>query len=327
MANPRRPGAGGGLINVIDPPDLPPPIDPDELRQIQLLQEAVLVSFGSTPNPVPPFTQFKLQWNVIMPTTVLPGVSVELHLHDGVWDQLIMAQGERIIAADAESEFAIYLKTSKAARHLGSFSATVDLGTCRTIEYGAIFFTTIVVSEAERSFPAGGQLSLRGGGASVDIGINSFVVDVPLTASINNWFDPDIDVTMGFSLWAENGVVQASHDLARTNVSPGALSSILSGGCAGKVAEAVEGTSDGYLSHFVGPEIASRLREAVQKNVDETLRTLNAQSPPVPFKFYDLTLTQDGMSYRFCPNGRPRPTRPPLDDGDLRLFINGSDRG
>ena len=320
MANPRRPGAGAGPASDVLPPDLPPPMDPEELKQIQMLAEAVLVSFSAAPNPMPPFGKATLQWDITMPTTMLPGVSVEVHLYDGIGDALVMPQDQRLVAPYAESEYALYLKTPKAARHLGTLTVTVDMGQCEAVEIAPIFFVPQIKAEAEKPFPAGGTVTLRGGGASVDIGINSFVVDIPLTASINNWFDPDIDVTIGFDLWSENGEVRASHNLSRTEVSPGTLSSILSGGCASKVAEAVEGTSDGYLDNFVGPEIARRMRNSVQATVDQYLAQLNAQSRPVPLKFYDLSLTQDGMRLRYCPARAPRPGRPPLDDGDLRPF-------
>jgi hypothetical protein len=319
MANPRRPGAGAGSASDVLDPDIPPPIDPDELKQIQMLAEAVLVSFGATPNPIPPFGTSTLQWDVTLPTTELPGVNVEVHLYDGIGDDVVMPQGQRLIGPYGETEYAIYLKAPKAARHMGTFSISVDMSQCEVIEIAPIFFVPQIKSEAEQPFPSGGTVTLRGGGASVDIGINSFVIDIPLTASINNWFDPDIDVTMGFSLWSENGEVRARHDLARTEVSPGTLSTILSGGCASKVAEAVEGTSDGYLDNFVGPEIARRMRNSVQANVDHYLAQLNAQSRPVPLKFYDLSLTQDGMTFRYCQAHAPRPSRP-LDDDDLRPF-------
>src|SRR5262249_34135287 len=303
MANPRRPGAGAGPVSDVLPPEPPPPMDPDELKQIQMLAEAVLVSFSASPNPIPPFGRAELRWEVRMPTTMLPGVYVEVHLYEGGGDELVMTQGTRRVTPYGETKFAIYLKSPKAQRHLGTVSVTVDLGSCRMVKAATgLFVIPQIKAEAEKPFPSGGDVTLRGGGATVDIGINSFVVDIPLKASVPNWFDPDIDVTMGFNLGAENGQLQAKHNLAKTDVSQGTLSTILSVGCASKVAEAVEATSDGYLKNSVGPEVARRMRDGIQRKIDETLKEINQGHSANPFKLYDISLTQDEMIFRFCPS-------------------------
>jgi len=84
MANPHGPGTTGTTSTTGTLPF--PPIDPEQVREIQMLAEAVLVSFTATPNPVAPFGHATLAWNITMPTTVIPGVHVEVHL-SGVGDQ------------------------------------------------------------------------------------------------------------------------------------------------------------------------------------------------------------------------------------------------
>jgi hypothetical protein len=80
MANPHGPGSTG--TGTTDQPPVPPvpPLDPEQVLEIQLLAEARLVSFTATPNPFKPFGHATLAWEVAMPTTVLPGVHVEVHL-------------------------------------------------------------------------------------------------------------------------------------------------------------------------------------------------------------------------------------------------------
>ena len=109
------------------------------------------------------------------------------------------------------------------------------------------------------------------------------MVDVPLTASVPNWFDADVDVSMGFSLWAEKGNLQARQDFATTKVSAGFLSTVLSIGCASAVAAGVEATSDGFLNSFVGPVIAQRMRDGVRlttENFEEAVRARREQRAP-----------------------------------------------
>lgn len=315
MANPRRPGLSGTGAGGLAPPD---PLDPDELRQIQLLAEAVLVSFTVTPNSLPPFGHATLRWEITMPTTVIPGIHVEVHIYDGDLDQVVDSQGSRVVAPYSDTTYALYLKAPLASRQLGTLALTMDFGTCQLVDTAPVFFTSAVKREADNAFPAAGQVTLRGDGASLDIGINSFVVDIPVEAHVPNWFNADIDVTLGFSVSSENGRVGVTHDLAKTEVSFGILSGLLSGGCTAAVAKALEAQSDGFLSGIVGPVIAERIAKVLSTNINENLKRLNDSSPPVPYKFYDLTLTDVGMTYRFCPAtpAHPSPTHPPLGGGN-----------
>src|SRR4051812_45927964 len=88
MANPNQPGTTSTT---------PQPIDPEEMREIQLLAEAVLVSFTATPNPFAPFGHAKLAWDITMPTTVIPGVQIEVHV-SGLGDQAFDPKGSRPVA-------------------------------------------------------------------------------------------------------------------------------------------------------------------------------------------------------------------------------------
>lgn len=306
MANPHGPGTTGiGTTSITG--TLPiPPIDPEKVREIQMLAEAVLVSLTATPNPFAPFGRTTLAWDITMPTTVIPGVQIEVHL-SGVGDQVVEPEGDQLVAPYDSATYALYLRTPLAARQLGTVNLAVDFGMCQSVPGFQGEFVPIARTQANNAFPGGGQLRLRGIGASIDTGYNSFVADIPLTVSVPNWFDPDVDVSMGFSVFSQNGTIHVTHDLAETEVSFGAASSTLSVGCSALVASAIEQVSDGFLSWFVGPVIAQRLQDGIIQDVNDNLDRLNKSNPPptVPYKFYDLTLTIDGLNYRFCPAHPP----------------------
>jgi hypothetical protein len=312
MANPHRPGTTGTTSTTGTPPT--PPEDPEEFREIQLLAEAGLVSFTATPNPLKPFGHATLAWDVTMPTTVIPGVHVEVHLY-GVGNQLVDRKGRQVVAPYGDTSYTLLLRTPLASRQLGTLDLAVDFGSCRSISTASIIVEAIVKLEAEKPFPAGGQVTLRRNGSSVDIGFNSFVVDIPLTASVPNWFDPDVDVSLGFNVFAQDGHVRVTYATVKTNVSFGTASSILSAGCSAAVAAALEAQSDGFLSQFIGPEVAKKMESELTAKVNETLDGLNhsVPPPPVPYRLYDITLTVEGLSYRFCPvHPAPLgPTHPP----------------
>jgi hypothetical protein len=58
--------------------------------------------------------------------------------------------------------------------------------------------------------------------------------------------------------------------------------------------------SDGYLSAIVGSVIAGRIGDALTADANDKLRN-KVPPPPVPVKWYDINLTEVGITYRFCP--------------------------
>ncbi len=284
--------------------------------------------FTATPDPIAPFGRATLAWDVTMPTTVLPGVHVEVHLYgvgDQVGDQVVDPQGHEVVMPYADNTYAITLRTPLARRELGAVDLAVDLGTCTSVDTPPSLFKGQITDPVKNAFPAGGQVTRRGD-PSVDIGINSFVVAVPLTASVPDWFDADIDVSLGFDVISNNGNMDVIYGSASTNVSFGLASGILSGGCSAAVATALEAMSDGYLSGFVGPVIAGQikggLREGIQWNLDQLNGRHGTPPPPVPYRYYDLILTQDGMTCRFCPAHPAPPVQPPPVGGGSGGLIN-----
>ena len=243
-----------------------------------------------------------------MPTTVIPGVHIEVHLYGEGGDQVVQPQGSRLAAPYVDTTLALTLRTPLASRQLGTLDLAVDLSSCRSIDL-PVNLNKLIKDEANKPFPSGGKLTLRGDGARVDIGINSFVIDIPLQADVPNWFNADYDISLGFSVFSIEGRVGATHDFARTQVSFGVLSGILSGGCSAAVAAGLETQSDGFLEGFIGPEIAGRIARQIQTGVNAQLKLLNDARPPVPFKFHDFNLTESGITCRYCPVQAP-PTMP-----------------
>lgn len=319
MANPHQPGGGS-----IGPGNLPPldPIDPEQIRQIQLLARAQLRSFSATPATVGPNGHVTLAWDIAMPTQVYP-VPIEVHLH-GVVDQVVEPQGSRVITHYRDTTYAVYLKAPLAVRQLGTVQVITDFGMCKLVDVAPVLFKAAVKSEADKAFPSGGKVTLRGGGANIDIGINSFVIDIPLEAHVPNWFNADIDVSVGYSVLSDYGQVRVVYDFARTTASFGTVSAILSGGCSAAVAIAIEEMVTGFLDGFIGQVIAGRIANSLVENVNENLMRLNNAGPQVPFKFYDLNLTDVGMTYRFCPDHpyTPSDTHQPPGGGNHPI-LNG----
>ena len=283
------------------------PIDTERFRQIQLLNEAVLVSFAATPNPRNPWDWSTLAWDITMPTSFIPGVHVEAVLF-GEGEQVVPPQGTRPAKPYGETSYTLVLRTPLAVRQLGTVDLAIDFGACFELPQRIDQVREMIRAEVRRSFPGAGQLTLRDGEIAVDFGINSFVIDVPLTADVPNWFDADIDLTLGFEVFPVDGRVGASYSFVRTNVSFGTASAILSGGCSAAVARALEESSNGFFDGFIGPAIARQIREQVQTAMNAALGDFNNGRTP-PYKVHDFTLTELNLLVRICPASAP-PTSP-----------------
>lgn len=294
-------GGGGGL-------------DPDKIRQIELLAEASLVSFTTAPAALTPFATAKLAWNVAMPTTVLPGVTVEVVI-EGLGGDLVgngpggsvLAQDSITVAPFGDTVYGVALRTPLAYRELGTVSLPVDFATCNSLDLPIAAFTNPIITAAKSQFIGNSLLKLRQD-PTVDVGINSFVLSILLEAEVPDWRNANVDVTMGFSIKPQhNGLLEATLDTANASVSPGPLSTILSAGCATAVADACESVINGFLWTSVGPTMVKLLADALNGAVATRRLQLGtnvvATTTKVPkFDLYDLSITSGGITMRLCPH-------------------------
>ncbi len=287
-------------------------LDPDKVRQIQLLAEASLVSFTATPATLTPFGTAKLAWNIAMPNTVLSGITVEVVI-EGLGGDLVgngpggtvLPQDSVVVAPFGDTVYGVALRTPLAYRELGTLSLPVDFAACNSLDLPIAAFTNPIITTAKAQFQSNSQLKLRQD-PTVDVGINSFVLSIALEAEIPDW--RNANVTMAFSIVSQrNGLISASLNTANATVSPGPLSTILSAGCAAAVAGACESVINGFLWSSVGPTMVTMLADALNAAVavrrDELGSKVVTTTKKVPkFDLYDFTLTNNGMTMRMCPH-------------------------
>lgn len=285
---------------------LPDPPDPDSLRQKQLLDEAMLRSISVSPNPAPPFGRVEVEWDVKMPVTVLPSVKVELHLHVGTQDSIVGAKGSLTTEPKDETVFVLFLRTPLATRQLAAVPLTMDFAACKAPEIPSSLFHSALPGQASSLFPPGGEVMLRDDGLKLDIGIDSFVLEIPLEIEVPNWFNANVDLTLGFSVSGGANKVIVSYGFGKSKVGFGWLSGILSIGISAAVAFALEKMSDAYLDAIVGSAIGERLARVLTEPLREILESLNEDNPN-PFKLQGVSLDQDRIKYRLCPT-RPVPS-------------------
>lgn len=317
---PRFPGGtfGNRLGDpALDGEVLPPPIDPERFRHIQLLNEAVLVNFAASPNPRTPWGWSTLAWDVTMPTTFLPGVHVEAVLF-GEGEQIVPAQGTRPARPYNETTYTLSLRTPLAVRMMGQVTLGIDFGACQELPQRIDEITENIRQEVRRAFPSSGKATLRDSEIGVDFGINSFVIDIPLKVDGPALFNAEIDVTLGFQVLPVDGTVVARYSFARTKVSFGVLAGIVSVGCTVAVATALEEACNGFFDGYIGPRIAQDIGNRLRADMAAAMDAFNRGRSP-PFKMHDFSLTAFNLLVRVCPVSAPPPppdpNRPGRDGG------------
>ena len=293
--------------------ELPPDDRPDfeRLRHIRMLNEAQLVSFTATPNTLRPFgSRARVAWEVTMPTTVIPGVPVEVHLH---WlaDDIVGRAGSEEFQLSSDTRFSLYLKTHLAARELGTLDLNADFGACQLAECSAALFKAGIDVAVNEAFPPDGLMRLRGAGATVELHHNFFVISLPLEIRLNNWPNIDIDVSFTFDVKSEIGAFHVTHKSVSTTVTPGMLSALVSFGHSETAALVAGAVSDVFLARWDGPDIARRIKAQLDSLIESRrLQVQGASSPPASYRLHDFHLTPDGWTGQVCPEHPVRPERP-----------------
>jgi hypothetical protein len=287
-----------------DPAD--DPADKDQAKKERAaLNKVKLRSFTATPTSVHAFGKSTLQWDVSIPPSGDPLIQIGVFLDDVA----VSATGSTTVSPSVTKTFHLAAAGELVKRELGTVQVAVDFGTCQVQDLAAGVLGALMKTQIDNTFSGSPDLKLKDGGATVALGNFSVNISIPLEIEVPDWFNADMDIALKFSLFAADrdpgpGVnvrVLASLDDASVDVSWSILSHLLSLGCTGVVQEALSKQAEVFLNNLMGPGMADQLRLAVQSDVDTRLAALNANHPPHPFRLHSMTVSDVGISYRFCP--------------------------
>jgi hypothetical protein len=301
---------GHPLPPVFDPPPVTPPMDPGEIAQIELLNEAVLNLFAADFPMGKPFVANTLRWDITMPTTVISGVSIDVRLAEvvegstnpGYADDLPPV-GSRPAAVRRPTTYTLALVAPKATRVLGSVTIELDLSGCRSFFLSSLLVTDPVKTQLTNGFPPGGIITLRTP-PTIGVHLEALTVDLALAVDGPAFFNPDASVSVSWTLSGEgpawnaapyaDAMIVSAISTAQTLVDIGLGYTLSSLGVANAVSAAVQAVSDGYLYQLVGPLIA-------QQVVGSLYEVMSSQRPP-GWIFHHLDVVADGLTFWYAPH-------------------------
>jgi hypothetical protein len=282
--------------------------DPADTAQAKKEREALkkvkFHSFTATPPSIGPFHTSTLQWNVTVPPSNDPVISIGVFLDDTE----VSPTGSTTVSPTFTKTYRLTAAGEFASRLLGQTQVTVDFGACQTQELAAGVLSQIVKTQIETMFAGSREMKLKQGGATVTLDNFKLAIAIPLEIEVPDWFNADMDVLLTFSLFAkpkpkpalDMEVVSILDDVS-VDVSWSLLSHLFSLGCTAVVQAALQKQAEVFLRDLMGATMAQQLADAIQLDVDTRLGVLNAPHPPHPFRLHSMAVSANGISYRFCP--------------------------
>jgi hypothetical protein len=168
-------------------------------KAFECLGDTTVNSFTASPSTVRPGIASSLKWNVTMPA----GCAVKLFLNGSP----VSKSGSRSVAPTTTTTFRLVGKMHTVQQPLRAVTVSVDDSQCIIQSVSEATVRQMLQSLIESAL-AGSRLRQRSP-ANVEIDRNGIAVKLRLKVSIDNFFDPDLNINMviGVSAASNNVVV------------------------------------------------------------------------------------------------------------------------
>lgn len=292
------------------------PID-EALEERRLLNKLQLLSFTATPESIDAFESSTLAWNVRVPPDVLGQIDLRFTL--GNTD--VANPGSRQVTPLATGAFQLVAHSPLTSRLMGSRIVQVDASDCQELPFPRA--TIRHASQQAKNLFVVGSLSSRG---DLDVAMlppDGFRLEVPLKASIENFYDADIDVDLDIrvSVVTRNGgrVVSARLSDVSVDVVFHLAEHIFSGGTATAAQGLIQPMAEDLIKGFLGPQLETVIARPMQEAIDVFLDLWRANDPAKrTYRLYSITAYDTGLVILGCPVPKPsasppRPGRPPVE--------------
>jgi hypothetical protein len=247
-----------------------------------------------------------------MPTTVLPGVSIDVQLTELVegstnpgYADNQPAVGSRPAVIRRATTYTLALVAPLASRVLGSVTIEVDLSGYKSFVLPSYTVTKPVHDQISNGFSSGGGLSLRSTSTpTVAVHLEALTVEVAASFDGPAYVNPDVNISMSWTLagagpatWdappTADAVIVCAISTATTDIDVGVGETLGSLGEANLAAAVATGVSDAYLTNLDGPLVAQVLVLILND-------TMNGQRPN-GWIFHHLEVVPESLTFWYCP--------------------------
>ena len=275
--------------------------DPLQLikKEREALKKVVLHSFTVNPLTVKPFGTVTASWNVTLPTDTPFAMFVELN------GKAVPAIGSQSFVVNQQTVFALVAAISDdptVARQLRQWTVHLDSSECHAESFPASVIATPLKDQFDKIFSGSDKFTLKDGGTIVTPGSDQINIDVPLTISVPDWFDADMEVTIQLTI-AGASKVFVGDPIVHADVHWSALSNWLSLGCTDAVGDGMSQMAQVFLEQIVSAQLIPLISQGLNDQVNSFTASLKASDPSQ--RTYVLTsLTYSGttgLTISACP--------------------------
>jgi hypothetical protein len=214
-------------------------------------------------------------------------------------DEEVTPTGSKEVSPSFTRTFHLNAKGSVVDESLGTAQVKVDFGACQEKEVVASAIQGRVEDEIDAQL-AGSRKVKPKGGSKARLGDFRLDVTIPLEIEVRNWFNADMDVSLGFGLFASSERVRSDLREVSADVSWTLLEHLAGLGITGIIQAALQQLAEAFLD-LMGDLLADRLASIVQDEVDRELALLNADNPLLPFHLHSMRVSDLALTFRFCP--------------------------
>lgn len=167
---------------------------------VETLMQLNVESFRIEPTMIRPFQQAKIIWRITSET----GGSVPLKLQGGGLNMSISRQGQRVVSPTVTTTYRLVATLLGQVRQLGAIILTVDSSACITLALSEADVRSNLTT-AVNNYMADKPELRRRSDDRIEVEADGIHAAIRLTAVVEDWADPDINIDFQISLNVADG--------------------------------------------------------------------------------------------------------------------------
>jgi hypothetical protein len=275
---------------------LPPGIKQAELAE---LKKVILQSFSVTPDSVSAFGSVTVSWSAVIPASPKFPINITLN---GTPVPATGTQQWTLIDTTTFRLAAAITNDPSTSFQLALHEIEVTNAGCNSqvLVLDAVTITTSIKQAFLAAFLGSAQYSLDPSKVSVTHTTGQFVATAPVSISVPDWFDAEMDVTLTVRVSGlENLIISGA---LTVNVSWSLISDILSLGCTSITGGALTQLATMFLQGMVTGQLVSGIKVAFGAAINAGLVLMqNNDSQQRVFATTAINYTSAGLSITGCP--------------------------
>ena len=219
--------------------------------------------------------------------------------------QHVTTSGSRSFILTQSTNFILSVVMDGVETRLTSVSVRVDPTDCKSTTIDPTIITSLLKSEFDTRFSGSDQFSLRDNKTVVTLGNGTISIFVPVTISVNNWFDADMNITINLSVFqistSAGSPIKVVASQVSLNVSWSFLENLASLGCTSFVESGMSQIGQAFMANIVNAELLPRIEGGFNDQANQAIAEQETEDTQHrTHVLSSMTLSPDGLKFKIC---------------------------